>query len=166
MPIEPLLVLAAFLAAFGLFGVRVYRRVEHMRLGQPAEPIGQWRRRIWLWLVFVFGQRRLFRFARPGIAHFFVFWGFLLLLPTIAQAILEGVFPGFVIPFLGTFGPLALVQDLVAVAVAIAVLYALCLRLIVKPERYKGSHQAEGVVVLLFILTIMVSLPTGSPSRP
>jgi Fe-S oxidoreductase len=158
MPIEPLLVLAVFLAALGLFGFRVYRRLEHMRLGQPAEPIGQWRRRIWLWLVYVFGQRRLFRFARPGVAHFFVFWGFLLLLPTIAQAILEGIWPDFVLPFLGTFGPLALVQDLIAVAVAVAVVYDLYMRLIVKPERYKGSHQTEGVVVLCFILTIMVSL--------
>jgi Fe-S oxidoreductase len=158
MPIEPLLVLAVFLAALGLFGFQVYRRLEHMRLGQPSGPIGQWRRRVWLWLVYVFGQRRLFRFARPGVAHFFVFWGFLLLLPTIVQAILEGVFPGFVLPFLGTFGPLALVQDLIAVAVAVAVIYDLYMRLVVKPERYKGSHQAEGVVVLLFILTIMVSL--------
>ncbi len=158
MPIQPLVVLALFLAALGLFGFRVYRRLEHMRLGGPSGPIGQWRRRVWLWLVYVFGQRRLFRFARPGVAHFFVFWGFLLLLPTIAQAILEGVFPGFVLPFLGTFGPLALVQDLIAVAVSIAVVYDLYLRLVVKPERYKGSHKTEGVVVLLFILTIMVSL--------
>jgi Fe-S oxidoreductase len=158
VPAEPFLVLAAFLAALGLFGFRVYRRFEHMRLGQPAGRFDRWRQRITVLLVFVFGQRRLFRFARPGVAHFFIFWGFLLLLPTIAQAILEGIWPGFVLPFLGTFGPLALVQDLIAVAVAVAVLNDLYTRLIARPERYKGSHQAEGVLVLLFILTIMVSL--------
>ncbi|MGD0019170.1 MAG: (Fe-S)-binding protein [Candidatus Limnocylindrales bacterium] len=158
MPIEPVLVLVAFLAALSLFCYRVYRRFEHMRLGQPAGPFGHWWQRIKALLVFVFGQRRLFRFRTPGVAHFFIFWGFLLLLPTIAQAIIGGIFPGFVLPFLGTFGPLALVQDLIAVAVAVAVLYGLCLRLIVKPERYRGSHQTEGVVVLVFILTIMVSL--------
>ena len=41
---------------------------------------------------------------------------------------------------------------------AVAVLYGLYLRLIAKPERYKGSHGTEGIVVLVFILTIMVSL--------
>jgi Fe-S oxidoreductase len=158
MPVEPLLVLAVFLAALGLFGFRVYRRLEHMRLGRPAGPFDRWGQRIEVLLVYVFGQRRLFRFARSGVAHFFIFWGFLLLLPTIAQAILEGVFPGFVLPFLGTFGPLALVQDLIAVAVAAAVLYDLYMRVIARPERYKGSHQGEGVLVLLFILTIMISL--------
>jgi Fe-S oxidoreductase len=158
MPVEPLLVLAVFLAALGLFAFRVYRRFEHMRLGRPAEPFGQWGRRIQVVLVYVFAQRRLFRFAWPGVAHFFVFWGFLLLLPTIAQAILEGILPGFVLPFLGTFGPLALAQDLIAVAVAVAVVYDLYRRVVARPERYQGSHQGEGVLVLLFILTIMISL--------
>jgi Fe-S oxidoreductase len=158
MPIEPMLVVVAFLASLSLFGLRVYWRFEHMRLGRPAGPFNHWWQRIRTFVVFVAGQRRLFRFRTPGVAHFFIFWGFLLLLPTIAQAMLEGVFPGFVLPFLGTFGPLALVQDLIAVAVAVAVLYGLYLRIIARPERYKGSHGTEGTVVLLFILTIMVSL--------
>jgi Fe-S oxidoreductase len=158
MPVEPILVLVAFLASLSLFCYRVWRRFEHMRLAQPAGPINQWGRRTKALLVFAFAQRRLFRFRAPGVAHFFIFWGFLLLLPTIGQAIVGGIFPGFVLPFLGTFGPLALVQDLIAVAVAVAVLYGLYLRIIAKPERYKGSHGTEGIVVLVFILTIMVSL--------
>ena len=158
MPIEPILVLVACLAAACVFGLRVYRRFEHMRLGQPVAPFNHWWQRIKALLVFVFGQRRLFRFRAPGVAHFFIFWGFLILLPTIGQAILEGIFPGFVIPFLGTFGPLLLAQDLIAVAVAVAVMYGLYLRLIARPERYKGSHKTEGVVVLIFIFSIMISL--------
>jgi len=158
MLIKPIIVLIAFLASLTVFGYRLYGRFEHMRLGQPVGPFARWGDRIKAVVVFVLGQRRLFRFPTPGLAHFFIFWGFLLLFPTIAQAILEGIFPGFVLPILGTFGPLALLQDVIAVIVAVAVLYGLYLRVIAQPERYKGSHGAEGILVLTFILIIMLSL--------
>ena len=54
--------------------------------------------------------------------------------------------------------PYALLQDLFAVFVMIAVVYGLYLRLVVNPERYQGSHKNQGVIVLLFIFTIMLSL--------
>ncbi len=98
----------------------------------------------------------------PGTAHFFIFWGFVILAPTILVAIVEGLTaafrPDFVVPFLGTFGPLALLQDIFALLVILAVSYALYLRLIIDPARYQGSHKRQGVMVLLFILTIMLSL--------
>jgi Fe-S oxidoreductase len=108
--------------------------------------------------VFVAGQGKVFRFKDTGTAHFFIFWGFVLLVPTILQAMVEGVFPGFELPFFSTFGPLLLVQDLIAVATALGVLYGLYYRMIVRPKRYEGSHQFEGNLVLGFILTIMVTL--------
>jgi Fe-S oxidoreductase len=158
MAIKSSLVLIAFLVSLAVFSYRLYRRFEHMRLGQPSASFGRWGERIKALIIYVLGQRRLFRFLTPGTAHFFIFWGFLLLFPTIGQAILEGIFPGFVLPLLGTFGPLLLLQDLMATAVAIAVFYGLYLRVMAKPERYRASHQAEGALVLGFILTIMVSL--------
>jgi Fe-S oxidoreductase len=158
MSAESILVLVAFLASLSVFGYRLYQRFEHMRLGQPTRPFTQIGERFKALLVFVFGQRRLFRFPKPGLGHFFIFWGFVLLFPTIALAILEGIFPDIVVPFFGTFGPLALLQDLIAVAVIVAVLYGLYLRVIAKPERYQGSHQSEGTLVLFLILTIMTGL--------
>ncbi|RPJ44330.1 MAG: (Fe-S)-binding protein, partial [Candidatus Latescibacterota bacterium] len=41
---------------------------------------------------------------------------------------------------------------------AVAVVYGLYLRLIAKPERYEGSHRAEGVLVLCLIFLITTSL--------
>jgi Fe-S oxidoreductase len=81
---------------------------------------------------------------------------------TILQAIAEGLFafidPHFKLPLIGEFGPLALVQDFFALFVVIAICYALYLRLVVNPERYKGSHKSQGVIVLSFIMTIMLTL--------
>ena len=155
---KPILVLLAFLASLVAFGIRVYPRFSHMMMGQKADCFGNWLERIKALLVYFAGQARLFRFKDTGTAHFFIFWGFLLLFPTILQGILEGLFPGFVLPVLGTFGPILLFQDLIAVAVIVGVLYGLYYRLVVKPERYKKSHQFEGSLVLVFIFTIMFSL--------
>lgn len=158
MSVSIIIVLCGTLAAIGAFGYRCYQRVQHLRLGRVTGPWGQWRSRLWDVLVFVVGQARLFRFKGTGLAHVFIFWGFVLLLPTIIQALLEGLFPGFLLPFFATFGPLLLLQDFIALAVIAAVLYGLYYRMLVRPVRYRGSHQFEGNLVLCFILTIMVTL--------
>lgn len=158
MTTTQVIVLLGLLASFGVFGYRCWQRFQHMRLGRSAGPFGNWGARVWSLVAYVCGQARVFRFKDTGTAHFFIFWGFMLLVPTILQAMLEGLFPGFVLPFLASFGPLLLVQDFIAVATAVAVIYGLHYRLIVKPSRYEGSHQGEGVLVLCFILTIMVTL--------
>ncbi len=161
--IKSIVVVVALLVAMVVFGWRVYRRLwMNLRRGQPSGPFEHWGGRIKGVIVYVGAQLRLFRFWLPGTAHFFIFWGFLLLSLTILQAIAEGlvafVNPDYSLPIIGSFGPLALVQDFFALFVIIAILYGLYLRLVVNPERYKGSHKSQGVMVLLFIMTIMVTL--------
>ncbi len=96
--LKSILVLLGLLAAFGVFFWRVYQLLwVNLRRGQPSPPFRQWTERVLGLLVFVGGQLRLFHFLIPGTAHFFIFWGFLLLFPTILQAILEGL--------LGIFDP-------------------------------------------------------------
>ena len=161
--IKSLIVILSLLLAVGVFLYRVYATlVVHLRNSKSVPVTGPWRERLRDLAIYVGGQLRLFRFPLPGIGHFFIFWGFIILSLTIFQALGEGLFAytgeDFVLPFLGDFGPLALLQDLLALLVMIAVLYALWVRLGVDPERYKGSHKSEGVMVLVFILTILLSL--------
>ncbi len=162
--LKSMVVLIALLFAGGVFGQRVYRLLWlNLRRGQSSpEALGAWGERVKSVVEYVAGQLRLFRFLVPGTAHFFIFWGFMLLSLTILQAIAEGLFafidPYFKLPIIGDFGPLALIQDFFAVFVIIAVLYALYVRVVVDPERYKGSHKRQGVLVLMYILTIMLCL--------
>lgn len=161
--LKSIIVLLALLIATGVFGLRLYRLLWiNLRRGQPSGPFDRWGERIKGVLVYVGAQLRLFRFLIPGTAHFFVFWGFLILSLTILQAITEGLVafanPYFVLPIIGHWGWLALIQDVLATLVIVAILYGLYLRIIVDPERYKGSHKSQGVIVLLFIMTIMLSL--------
>jgi Fe-S oxidoreductase len=161
--LKSLLVFLALVAAFASFGRQVWQHLWlSLRRGGHSAPLRQWGKRIAGLFVYVAGQWRLFRFLPPGVAHFLIFWGFLLLSLTVLQAIVEGIAayfnPDFVLPVIGELGPLALVQDIFSLLVASAVLYALYVRLVVNPERYQKSHKGQGVMVLLFILTIMLSL--------
>jgi Fe-S oxidoreductase len=161
--IKSIVVLLALLVAIGVFGWRVYSLLwVNLRRGQPSGPFKDWGERIKGLIVYVGAQLRLFRFLVPGTAHFFIFWGFLILSLTILQAIIEGLVaftnPHYLLPLIGRFGPLALLQDILAVLVIVAVSYGLYLRTVVDPERYKGSHKSQGVLVLGFIMTIMVSV--------
>jgi Fe-S oxidoreductase len=158
MTTTSVLVVLGLILAGGVFLYRVLVRLRHLRLGQRAGPFGNWMARLRSVLVLVAGHTRLFRVRGTGMAHFFIFWGFVLLLPTILQAILEGLSPRWVLPFFATFGPLLLAQDLVIAGAALGVLYGLYYRIVIKPRRYEGSHHGEGVLVLCFILTIMVTL--------
>jgi Fe-S oxidoreductase len=157
MTAKLVVVLLLTLLSLGIFGWRIARRIRALRWGQPSEPFRDWSARFASVLNFFLGQRRLFRVRTPGLAHFLIFWGFLVLFPTIVQAVLEGLFPSFVLPFFATFGPLTLVQDLFAIMVLGAILHGLYVRVIARPARYEGSHQREGILVLGFIFLIMSS---------
>lgn len=155
--------LLAILLSFSVFGWRSYQLLwVNLRRGQSSGSFGDWGERLKGLLVYVGGQLRLFRFRIPGIAHFFIFWGFLTLSLTILQAMLEGLVafknPHFVMPVIGYWGPLALLQDFFALFVIAAVSYGMYMRLVVDPERYKGSHKSQGVMVLGFIFTIMLGV--------
>jgi Fe-S oxidoreductase len=161
--IKSILVALALIASLGVFARYAWQRLwVNLRRGQLTPPFRQWGERVKGLIVYVGAQWRLFRFQVPGVAHFFIFWGFLLLSLTILQAMAEGLMafanPHFVIPIIGTWGPLAFVQDFFALFVIAGVTYGLYLRLVVNPKRYEGSHRGKGVKVLTFILTIMLSL--------
>jgi Fe-S oxidoreductase len=168
--VKSIVLFLALLLATGIFLWRAYQLLWiNLRRGQPSERFKRWGERIKGLIIYVGAQLRLFRLTVPGTAHFFIFWGFLILFLTIFQAIVEGLVafadPHFVLPLIGRFGPLALVQDVAALLVAIAIIYGLVVRLVVNPERYKGSHKNQGVMVLGFILTIMLSLLVMNAAR-
>jgi Fe-S oxidoreductase len=167
--IKSIVVLIGLLVAGGVFLSRIYQLLwVNLQRGQPVPRYGQWGERIKSLIEYVAGQRRLFRFLLPGTAHFFIFWGFLILFPTILQAIVDGLFAFtgnvYMLPFMDV-GPIALLQDLFALFVIIAASYDLYVRQVVEPERYEGSHKNEGVRILIYILTVMLSLLVMNGAR-
>ena len=75
-------VYVASIAAFGVAGYFLYQRVFRLvLLGKAADRFDQPVRRFFGALPFIFGQRKVLQRVslrdRAGLAHFFIFWGFL-----------------------------------------------------------------------------------------
>jgi len=116
-------------------------------------------------VVEVFGQRRLLRWSVPGIAHFFTFWGFLVLGITIVEAYGALVISeDFAFPFFGHARWLGFLEDFFAVAVLVALIVFAVLRLVNAPERehrasrFYGSHTGPAWVILGMITLVIVTL--------
>jgi heterodisulfide reductase subunit C len=156
--IGPAFLLIALAVAGGAFARRAYQLFRFVRLGRPVHRFRDVPKRIEQEVTVVLGQRKLLQRVVPGLMHAFIFWGFLVLLTTIAEALGEVFQRGFAIPFIGHSGWLGLVQDVFAVLVIVGVAMAVFIRKVQRPERFKGSHLEEADFILLMILGIILTL--------
>ncbi|HEX8099087.1 MAG TPA: heterodisulfide reductase-related iron-sulfur binding cluster [Actinomycetota bacterium] len=145
-------------AAFAIFSRRAYDLYRFVRLGRPVNRFDDLPRRVEQEATVVLGQRKLLQRMGPGLMHAFIFWGFLILLTTIVEAVGEVFTRSFAIPFIGNSGWLGAIQDLFAVLVMVGIAMALYYRKIQRPERFKGSHLEEADFILVMILGIMLTL--------
>jgi Fe-S oxidoreductase len=112
----------------------------------------------------VLGQRRLLRWTVPGMAHFLVFWGFIVLLLTIIEAY-GGLFSrAFAVPGIGHWAWVGFGEDVFAVGVLAGVITFAVIRLRHDPRRegrgsrFAGSHNAAAWLVLLGIFLVVATL--------
>jgi len=151
--------LAAALAVSGtLFARRVRLLTRLVRSGQPVARTGGVRRRVRNEVSIVLGQRKLLQRLGPGLMHAFIFWGFLVLAPTILIALIGVVDRRATLPWLGHQGWYALLVDVFAVLVLVGVLAELWIRKVQRPRRFEGSHLGEAVLFLGLIATIAITL--------
>ena len=141
-----------------LFGRRAGLLVRLARQAQPVSRAGDTPRRVEHEATIVLGQRKLLTRLGPGLMHAFIFWGFLVLAPTIVIAMISIVDKHATFPWLGHQGWYALLVDVFAVLVLIGVLAALYIRKVIKPGRFDGSHLGEADLILALIATIVLTL--------
>ena len=141
-----------------LFVARVRLLVALLRAAPRSPRSGEIPRRIRNEATIVLGQRKLLQRLGPGLAHAFIFWGFLVLLPSILIAMIGAVDRRATLPWLGHQGWYALAQDVFAVLVFAGVLAALFIRKVLRPRRFAGSHLREADLILGLIATIVVTL--------
>ena len=112
----------------------------------------------------------------PGLAHFFTFWGFVVLLTTIAEAYGELFSETFALPLVGHSPVLGFLQDLTAVAVLVSLAIFAAIRLRESParrdraSRFYKSHTGQAWVILgmiaLVIVTLLLYRGPGRPGAP
>ena len=106
----------------------------------------------------VLGQRKLLQRLVPGLMHAFIFWGFLVLFPTIVIALIGAVDRGSTLPWLGRQGWLPRSSICLPCLFFAGVAAAVVIRTVQRPDRFAGSHVGEAYLILGLIAGIVVTL--------
>jgi Fe-S oxidoreductase len=109
-------------------------------------------------LEIVLGQKKLLQRLVPGLMHAFIFWGFIVLLPTILMAMVSAVDGRAELPWLGVQEWFGWLSDLFCVLVLAGVTTAVVIRKVVRPERFRGSHLGEADFILFMIAGVVTTL--------
>jgi Fe-S oxidoreductase len=139
--------------------------VALLRAAAPVRRAGDVGRRVRNETEIVLGQRKLLQRLGPGLIHAAIFWGFLVLGPTIVIAMIGAVDRHATLPWLGHQGWYAFLDDLFAVLVLAGVAAALWIRKVQRPARFRGSHLREADLILALIATIATTLLLWHASR-
>lgn len=160
-----------FVASLAFFVQSAVRLVKLLSLGKKEDRFDRVAARIRNVVVIAFGQTKLLRDPLAGLMHFSIFWGFVILLTAILEAIIEGFVPGFTLRVLGPFfPPLAALQELVGTLVVLACLIALARWYFIPPKRYFGPEitghvRSDATLILGLILVIILSMFGTNASR-
>ncbi len=145
-----------------LFARRAKLLVDLVRLGKPVERFDDVPKRVRNEAVIVLGQRKLLLRLVPGLIHAAIFWGFLVLFPTIVIAMIGAVDREATLPWLGHQGWFALMVDVFAMLVLVGVVGAVAIRKIQRPARFEGSHLGEADLILALIASTAASASAPS----
>src|SRR6267378_2371968 len=157
-PVAAAVLAIVLIVAITLFGRRALLLYRLVRMGKPLKRFDDLPARARAEAVVVVGQSKLLQRLLPGLMHAAIFWGFIVLLPTIFAAMIGIVDQRATLPWLGQQGWYALGVDVFAVLVLAGVITAFVIRKIQRPRRFAGSHLREADLILLLIAGIVVSL--------
>ena len=157
--LEKLVMAVLLLVTVGLFARRMAMLLGYLKLGAADDRLPKhWGRKIKDQIVVVFGQRKLLQWTVPGLMHFFIFWGFVILFTTIVEAFGAVFQEGFHIPLIGQWGPLGAIQDFFVAAVLLGIAVAFFIRRVQAPGRFRGSHTKDAEYILYAITGIMLTI--------
>ena len=154
--------LAMTALALAVSGRRAWWLYRLISSGQPAhdrtDDLG---RRVRAQFIEVFGQRKLLKWSVPGLAHFFTFWAFVILITVYIEAYGALFVPDFHIPLIGRWSVLGFLQDFIGAAALISLAVFSAIRLRHNPERearasrFYGSHTGGAWLILFMIFNVL-----------
>lgn len=147
-----LLMYLVFAVALFFFAKGMQRHYKMWRIGKAELRFDRPAERFKLMLDQTFTHRRLLRDPFPGLMHFFIFWGFVVMTFGTFLVFLEADFG--IVTLRGTFYLwFSLAMDIAGALVLVGILMAWYRRYIVRPERL--DNKPEDAYVLLFIFVIV-----------
>jgi Fe-S oxidoreductase len=142
----------------GLFARRALFLTRLVLAGKPSPRHGDVAARARNEAVLVLGQKKLLQRLVPGLMHAFIFWGFLVLFPTIVMAAISAVDKHATLPWLGRQGWFMALVDVFVLLVLTGVVTAVVIRKVVRPQRFAGSHRGEADLILALIAGVVLTL--------
>ena len=146
--------------AISLFVYLITTRIKYIKLGKKVEFDNRIKERIDLLKENVFGQKKLLKDKKSGIMHVMFFYGFLLVQFGAIDFIIKGLKPGWHLPFGPLYPAFTFFQEIVALVILVAVVWAFYRRYIEKLVRLKRGFKSG--LVLIFIGGLMLSTLLGN----
>ena len=162
MTLKNIIFILVFVASFGLLYWSVRNLILYMKVAKKKDDrFNQFGRRIANVIKIAFGQSKLLRDPAAGTVHFLIFWGFMLFLFAVIEAIIQGFYSPFNLSFLGpVYSAITIIQDVLCVLVILAVVVALLRRYVFSIPRLQVDKSAslDATIILSLILIVVVSM--------
>lgn len=161
MNLQNIIFIIIFAAAFAFLFYNLRRYTKYLLLGQKENRFDNIPQRIKNVLKIAFGQSKLLRDPTVGSIHFIIFWGFILFIFAVIEALIQGFYSPFTLEFLGPiYSAITIVQDIFGILVIISVLWALYRRFFMHIERLEVGTEGkmDAALILLLILFVVVSM--------
>jgi Fe-S oxidoreductase len=155
---------AALVVSGALFARRALFLARLVRMGKSVHRTVDVDRAFGREATIVLGQQKLLGRLVPGLMHAFIFWGFLVLFPTIFLALIavvdrEPSLPsGSPLGWLERQGWYSFMVDPFVALVLVGVATAFWIRKVQRPRRFEGSHMGEADLILGLIAGIVTTL--------
>jgi Fe-S oxidoreductase len=156
-PVGAVIFAIVLVTAWVIFGLRIRTLVGLMRSGRPENRFDRIGDRIKYFMLMVLGQRGVLRDPLPGLAHFFTFWGFIVIQLDALNLWAMGL--GFKLPILSS--PIfAWILDFFIVAAFISLVFFTFRRTVLRPKALRSQNHgmADAFVILGLITLVLVTL--------
>lgn len=159
--IKNIIFIIVFISAIGFFLYTMRKMISYILVAQSdnrSDNIGQRLKNVF---VIAFGQSKLLRDPAAGILHFLIFWGFMLFLFAVIEAIIQGFYSGFTLEFLGPFfSSITFVQDVFGLLVIAAIIISLYRRFVLKIKRLDVEKEGkiDALIILSLILFVVITM--------
>lgn len=147
-----------FAVGVGIFAVRAGELVMLLIKARPENRTDHLEERIGDFFKVVLGQSGVLRDPLPGIAHFFTFWGFIIIQIGLLDLMVRAF--GFEIPFIGENPAFVATLDIFILLVALALVFFAIRRAVFHPRQLESARHGpwDGYIILALILAVLITL--------
>jgi Fe-S oxidoreductase/nitrate reductase gamma subunit len=160
--LKNIIFILVFLASISFFAYSCFKLLKYLKVAKKKDDrfdrIGERLKRV---LIIAFAQSKLLRDPIAGILHFLIFWGFVLFIIAVLEAIIQGFYTPFNLEFLGpVYSLISVVHEIFALLVILSVLFSLYRRFIIKVPRLQVDKDGniDAAFILLMIMFVCITM--------